>query len=369
MNRASSKFIFIIGTRAQLIKMAPIIYEFENDNINFKLIMTGQHKETIQELLDEFEINTRPEYIYKGEEISGIASMFWWFPLVLAKLLINRKHYLEYKNDRHIIVHGDTFSTLIGAIFGVLTGSKVHHVESGLRSNNIFHPFPEELTRRICFRLTDVAYCPGEWAYDNMKKFKLERINTLENTLLDAVRLGVNKKLSGTNYVNPYCVASIHRFENIFFVKRFEWIINTLEEISNEYQIVFVLHPATKKQLKRYGFEKRLIQNDRISLVPRMTYLPFLQLMNNSSFVITDGGSNQEELYYLGKPTLIFRKATERLEGLNENAVLSNYDQKTVNNFIGNIGNMSKKDQTFDNTCQPTKIICNHIKSYNLNTK
>src|SRR5690606_9821901 len=109
---------------------------------------------------------------------------------------------------------------------------------------------------------------------------------------------------------------SLHRYENIFKKERFEQIIEELEYIAGRFKLLIVQHPATFLQLDKFGFRKRLEGNENIRLLPRLEYLPFVKAVKNAEFVITDGGGNQEELYHMGKPTLIFRNETERQEGL-----------------------------------------------------
>lgn len=330
-----------IGTRAQLIKMAPVMLELELRQVGYRLILTGQHEATMQALLADFGVATQPELLYRGPEITGIAQMGWWFIRCLVRSLVRRRALFPAKREsRHrFLVHGDTFSTLLGALVGKLIGAEVVHIESGLRSFNPLHPFPEELTRLAVFRLTDIACCPGEWASANLAGRRLERLDTGHNTLLDAVHhaLATSDSLTdGTGHdCSPeYAVVSIHRFENVFNRKRLEQIIGLLEIAAERTPLRFVLHPSTAKQLERFALMERLGSNPRIQLEPRMLYAPFVRLMASAAFVITDGGSNQEELSYLGIPTLLMRKATERSEGMSSTAVLCSYDRATLSAFV-----------------------------------
>lgn len=355
--------ICLLGTRAQLIKMAPILKRLEQREIPFKLILTGQHKATMLEILTEFGITTRPDYVYRGNEISGLISMAWWVPFIFWQLWKRRNEWLgDRKAITIILIHGDTFSTLIGALFGRLTGCKVGHIESGLRSFNLLHPFPEEMTRLLCFRLSDIAFCPSEWAFQNLCNYNIERIDTGANTLLDAVRFAITASEQIKPTVNtPYCVVSIHRFENIFFKRRLRHIIDFIEKLSKEFEVVFVLHPATIKRLESIGLRRRLEQSKTIQLLPRMTYIPFIQLINDSKFVVTDGGSNQEELSYLKKPTLIMRNVTERREGLGEHAFLYNFDIDIGNSFLESIRHRLDAEAALDRDVRPSDIIIDHL--------
>ena len=362
--------ITFIGTRAQLIKMAPVILLIEQGGLPHHLVFTGQHKETMVQLCSDFGIQSRPVYLYEGKEVTGIIQMLGWFIYCLKRILMQPKKFLPIEaNGKHlIIVHGDTFSTLLGAVVGRLKGVAVAHVEAGLRSYNIFNPFPEELTRLAIFRLAQYAFCPGDWAYKNMEKYRLVCINTGENTLLDAMKLGLQQQAAMPHrYAGlQYGVCSIHRFENIFRKSRLIKIIQLLELAAVDHPMLFVLHPATRKRLNRTGLMQRLEANPRIQLLPRMGYIQFIHLVKGAAFVITDGGGNQEELSYLGKPTLLMRVATERKEGLGTTATLCNYDANVMRDFLAKLpltaaNSIGLKNET------PSKIIFGHLQAYLLN--
>ncbi|MEX2480790.1 MAG: UDP-N-acetylglucosamine 2-epimerase [Gammaproteobacteria bacterium] len=331
--------VCVIGTRAQLIKMAPVLVALERAGLGYTLILTGQHRATMFELLAEFGIATVPITLHEGAEITGITQMGLWSLKVLWRALVSRRAIFPAarRGERAaMLVHGDTLSTLLGALIGKLRAYDVLHVESGLTSGTLREPFPEEITRRMVFRLADVAFCPGTWAASNLAGRRLRIVDTGSNTLRDAVRVALARPRTG---VSPpagpsYAVVSIHRFENIFKRERFEFIVECLEAIGERIAIVFVLHPATRKQAERFALLERLESHPAICIYPRMTYVPFMQIIAASRFVITDGGSNQEELSYLGIPTLIMRGATERQEGLGATAVLSRYDRATIDSFV-----------------------------------
>lgn len=360
--------IVLLGTRAQLIKMAPVMRELQRRSVPYKLIYTGQHKETIAQLASDFAVPPPEEYVYGGGEVTGVIQMVRWFVYCLCKLLRGRGTFLPLHPSAAdvIVVHGDTLSTLLGALIGRLTGMRVAHVEAGLRSHNLLQPFPEELTRLAVFRLSNIAFCPGEWAYRNMKRFRAERIDTGANTLLDSVRVVVDAaghaSRAGTG---NYGVCSIHRFENIFSRRRLAAIVDLVEEMAKTCLIVFVLHPTTRIKLHQFGLLARLERNPEITLAARMGYVKFVQLLRDSRFVITDGGGNQEELSYLGIPTLLMRKTTERPEGLGRTAVVCDYDMQVVREFLA-------RPRSSDAGCNnmnewvksPSELIVDRLASY-----
>lgn len=330
---------FAIGTRAQLFKMAPIMLECNKQNLAWRWIYTAQHKETIEETLRTFGLPEPAYTVVRWDTEAKTMGKIWkWFGSMLLALPKSKKILGGYTGKNSVILtHGDTLTTWLAALMGKLTRTKVMHVESGLRSFNIFKPFPEEINRLITFRLSDYYACPGDWALGNLKKYRGEKINTGENTQIDTINFGIanadkaNLKLPKGKYV----VASIHRYENIFKEDRFNTIVDRMQKISKTMPIYMVQHPATFEQLQQLPkIKRRLTSAKNIHLLPRLEYLPFIKLIKNSEFVITDGGGNQEELYHLGKPTLLFRDETERQEGLGTTAVISKLDPKVIDNFV-----------------------------------
>lgn len=351
----------ILGTKAQLIKMAPVIREFANNEVPYNFIYTGQHKETINDILDNFQIQPPDITLYSGDDITSVPKMMVWSIFIISKTLTKKVDIFKGDKKGIVLVHGDTFSTLLGALMGKLAGLKVGHVESGLLSNNLLHPFPEEITRVIVFRLSNYMFCPGEWAVDNLSKYKGKKINMEHNTLCDAFNLALPKFTGSNSVLIPdqiYAVISLHRFENIFSKAALERVVKIVEWISKKYFLVFILHKPTDKKLNQFNLYQRLESNPNIELRPRYDYFKFIQLISGSKFVVSDGGSNQEECYYLGKPILLLRRATERQEGLNKNCVLSEYSMEKIEKFLDNLENYQfpiKKLET-----SPSKIVVEH---------
>ena len=352
----------LLGTRAQLIKMAPVILELENRGWQPRLILTGQHKETMDQLLADFGIQTGPQRIYERKEVSGISDVIPWFLGCLWRLWSDSKALFAVGDRPHqsvVLVHGDTFSTLLGALAGRLTGQRVAHVESGLRSFNLWHPFPEELTRLAVFRMAHLAFCPDNWAKSNLQGLQTVAVNTEGNTLLDALRvaLAADKPLPVKLPPSRFGVVSLHRFENIFKKERLLTILGLVEEAATRYPLVFVLHPATRQNLEKFELLDRLVANERIQLCPRVGYFEFVGLLTRSSFVITDGGSNQEELSYLGKPTLLMRRATERQEGLGSSVVLCEYQLAKLIGFFEGLGQYESGQKDFPDRSPSARVV------------
>lgn len=354
---------FIIGTRAQMFKMAPIMVECQRRGFEWRWVYAAMHKETIQETLDMFGLPPADYTIVDWEgEAKTLGKAGYWFARMLLALPRSKKILAGYTGKKHIVLtHGDTPVTPVGALIGKLTRTPVMHVESGLRSHNIFHPFPEEINRLITFQLADYYACPGDWAVANLKHYKGKKINTHENTQIDVLRFGL-RHLDKAKIKLPkgkYVVLSTHRYENVFNRARFEKIIRAAERVAEKYIVLMPGHPVTVGQLKKLGFEQRLKKNKNIKLLPRLEYLDFLKAIQGAEFVMTDGGGNQEELYHIGKPTLILRDATERQEGLGTTAVLSRLDEGVITDFIDHYEKYNHKPTT--STLSPTKIIVDEI--------
>lgn len=360
---------FVIGTRAQLFKMVPIMQECDKQGLRWRWIYTAQHKDTIENTIEVFGIK-HPDYILFNwdTEAKTMRKVWFWFFKSLLQLRKGKKILNGHTGRNNIILtHGDTLTTWWGALLGRLNRCKVMHVESGLRSFNLFKPFPEEINRLITFRLSDVYACPGDWAVDNLKKYKGEKINTKENTQIDVLRFGLqncDEAELGFKLQKPYVVASLHRYENIFKEDRFTEIIDRTQDIAKSFHIYWVQHPATKEQLNKFPeLKKQLTNNKNVTLLPRLEYLQFIKLVKESGFVITDGGGNQEELYHMGKPTLLFRNETERKEGLGETAVISKLDEATIKKFMENYKDYKKP--AFQKTARPSFMIANYLKEHN----
>lgn len=358
---------FVIGTRAQLFKMAPIMRECEARGYDWRWVYTAQHKDTMENTLKVFELKPADYVLFDWDsEAKTMSKMWYWFGKTLWQLTKGKRILGGYTGKQHIVLtHGDTLTTWWGALLGKLNRCKVMHVEAGLRSFNLFKPFPEEINRLITFRLSDVYACPGDWAMNNLRNYKGDKINTVENTQMDVLRFGLEhcEKAELDIPKEKYVVASLHRYENIFKQDRFSEIIDRTEDIASKFKVYWVQHPATKEQLNKLpDLKNRLEANKNITLLPRLEYLQFIKMVKHSEFVITDGGGNQEELFHLGKPTLIFRNETERQEGLGVTAVVSKLDPEVIGQFMKDYKQYSIKP--FSKKAQPTKLITDYLEKF-----
>lgn len=330
----------IIGTKAQLIKMAPLIWEMNNRRLPYRLINAGQHASIMNQLAEQLgirepDISLNPE----GRNIDSIAIGLRWLGRLLYRALFKPKWVFDWVFDGAegvCLIHGDTATTLVSLALAKRAGIKVAHIEAGLRSFNVLNPFPEELIRLIAMRGADILFAPDDWATENLRRMKLSGriVGNTGNTIIDTLRFAYGREERLVD--EPYVLMSIHRLETISSRKRLMKICQLAEQIGQTLQVVFVLHQPTKHYLERFGLLKPLENNTGVKLMALQPYLQFISLLSYAEYVISDGGSIQEETYAMGKPCLVLRTRTERLDGIGETAYLSGFDEERIQQFILN---------------------------------
>ncbi len=322
------EIFFFIGTEAELIKVFPVILECKRRGLKYHIIASGQNDITNSDIIKRtqcgyVELELSQEMHVKK---NALGLLTWWFhTYTSAENKIKDTYQDTDWNNSFMIVHGDTVSTYMGARIGRSLGMVVCHIEAGLRSHNLLNPFPEEIDRLLTSRIARIHFAPGEEAEKNLKKAKGKIVNTGQNTLRDSLMIsdrmeeceGIYDIISRNK---PYFVFVMHRQENLANSKMVKEVVARVLSVSRQYKCVVILHTITQKTLEKLGLMDILCDNSGIIMLPRVDYFSFMKLLRNSEFVITDGGSNQEELSYMGKPTLILRKMTERNEGIGKNA-------------------------------------------------
>lgn len=360
----SNKFYFFIGTEAELIKLLPIFFEFEKRKITYRIIASGQNDINNSKLFNLLKKKRSDITIFNGAINQTSFGLFLWFLKIIFMSFVKlRKEFKGKKNDTIFIVHGDTISTVLGAILGKLYHFKIAHIEAGLRSFNYFLPFPEELDRVIVSNFASLHFSPNKWAMDNLKNKKGEKINTFENTLFDSLQIALKNPIKSSLVTQfskeKFFIFVCHRQENIYNRSLINELVTQVINASKSIKCLFVVHKPTKISLEKYDLYRRLENEKNITLVERVDYFEFMQLLSKCEFIITDGGSNQEESYYLGKPCLILRTVTERIEGLDENVLLYRGEMQTISKFIKNYKNHSRPTQTIK--VRPSTIIANYL--------
>lgn len=337
--------VFVFGTTGELIKLAPVMRRLEEAGEACYAISTHQQASQIAPMCDEFGVR-RPDLVlwggFRGSDLSKTWEIPFWLLLLTLRFLRHAPHLFKLVRSQRtrgfLIVHGDTMTTVVGAVMGRLLHLSVAHVEAGLRSGDWRHPFPEELNRRLVAKLADVNYAPSDVAVANLRGARGEVMGTGANTVIDSLDLVPDVPPFDDDRLNrlatpPFGLVSIHRFELLASETRLRELLEVIREHAATVPMLFVDHPVTAAKLESSGLAG-LFDDERFVRVPRLPYARFVNLLRRSAFLLTDSGGSQEECAYLGHPCLVHRLATERDEGLGANVVLSRFDLDVVREFL-----------------------------------
>jgi len=356
---------FIMGTAAELIKMLPLVVDAQERKVTWFLWATGQGSNNFWKQYDDFALPRQNAFCLdpraKDLESSGEAAAW------LARNFFRSSHRLAKEIDAKVgrhpqdpdicFVHGDTFSTLLGAIYARRLGCRVAHVEAGMRSGSIWSPFPEEFNRRRVSGLAQLHFAPDDRAVSFLKKEKRKGkiIPTGGNSVFDALFAILSRPRPVDLPNGTYVVANLHRFENLQSRERWNTIVETSIKAAKIAPVYFVMHPPTEHLVSQSPGLKERLQKANVILWGRQSYSRFVHLLAGANFVLTDGGSNQTECAYLGMPCLIMRDRTELPEGLGKNCVLSRLDEKVIDDFLSSLDRYRYPRELLETS--PTKII------------
>lgn len=341
LKKSIMKILLIFGTRPEAIKMAPLVKVLKlNSEIETRICVTAQHREMLDQVLKLFEIN--PDYdlnlMTEGQTLNDVTS----------KIILELKPILNNFKPELILVHGDTATTFASSLAAYYERIKIGHVEAGLRTGDIYSPWPEEANRKLTAALATYHFAPTETSQKNLVRegYLKESIYVTGNTVIDALLIAsekidkdfeLNSHLSEMfEFIDPdkkTILVTGHRREN--FGDGFERICIALKNIANKnknIQIVYPVHlnPSVQKPVK-----KILSGVGNIYLIEPQEYLPFVFLMKKSHIILTDSGGIQEEAPSLGKPVLVMRDTTERPEAIEAGTVrLVGTDIKQIENNV-----------------------------------
>lgn len=343
--------VVVYGTTGELIKLLPILKSLKRES--YVTVCTYQQPQQLKKLFADADISDPDFKVGRKEndaDLESIKSVPLWFLKVWGGFFKHRKaikkRLAANRAEKNIVlIHGDTTTTLIGAMMGKFLRLPVAHVEAGLRSYNWRHPFPEELNRIYTSKIARLHFAPGDTPVGNLQRAhtKGEIINTRYNTVLDSLRLArQSKAVLRHGLPKRYCLVSIHRNELMAQPKELKSILGKIRDFAETLPVVFLDHPITKERLQNLGYDD-LLKHKNITRLPKLSYYTFIQVLTKADCVITDSGGLQEETAYLGIPCLVHRKATEREEGIGENVVLSYYDSEKVEEFCANYKKYSKE--------------------------
>jgi UDP-N-acetylglucosamine 2-epimerase (non-hydrolysing) len=318
--------LIVFGTRPEAIKMAPVVSALQRcSSLNIKVCVTGQHREMLDQVLRLFEID--PDYdlnlMRAGQDLSDIT----------ARVILKMRPVLADCTPDMVLVHGDTTTAMAAGLAAFYARIPVGHVEAGLRTNDIYSPWPEEMNRRMIGRLAELHFAPTAISRDSLlaEGVASNSVHVTGNTVIDALfnvvsrlkndselNTSLERHFSFIDATKKLILVTGHRREN--FGGGFENICRALKNLSEREDIVIVypvhLNPNVKEPVHR------LLGNlGNVLLIDPLEYVPFTYLMQRSYIVLTDSGGIQEEAPSLGKPVLVMRENTERPEAVTAGTV------------------------------------------------
>jgi UDP-N-acetylglucosamine 2-epimerase (non-hydrolysing) len=319
------KLLFIFGTRPEAIKMAPLIKEAAGypDKLSVSICITGQHKEMLSQIMHFFQLQAD----YDLALMKPNQTLFD----ITAESIRKLEDVLEDNQPDIILVQGDTTTAMTGALAGFYKKTSVAHIEAGLRSYNKYAPFPEEVNRKIISTIADFHFAPTEQCKINLAKENIsDHVYVTGNTVIDALLWGVEKVRKDPSCAKAFSfldkqkktiLVTAHRRES--FGEPFEHICEALLQLANTFSETEIVYPVHLNPNVREVVYKKLGNHSSIHLIEPLDYPQLLWIMDRSYLVITDSGGIQEEAPSLGKPVLVLRNVTERMEGVKAgNAIL-----------------------------------------------
>lgn len=322
------KVLLVFGTRPEAIKMAPLALKLKEQMVDFevKVCVTGQHRQMLDQVLELF--NLTPDFdlnlMKPGQTLSDITSG------VLKGL---EQVFVEWTPDV-VLVHGDTATTFAASLAAYYHKIAVGHVEAGLRTGDIYSPWPEEANRKLTGALTTYHFAPTQSSYNNLVKENIapNSITITGNTVIDALLTVKSKVETDQEIINQFeqqfdfldsakklILVTGHRREN--FGQGFLNICTALANIAKQYPNVQIVYPVHLNPNVQKPVNELLSGISNIHLIAPQDYLPFVYLMNRSYLILTDSGGIQEEAPSLGKPVLVMRDTTERPEAVDAGTV------------------------------------------------
>jgi UDP-N-acetylglucosamine 2-epimerase (non-hydrolysing) len=336
--------IFVVfGTTGELIKLAPVLLRLDERGHTYLLATTGQQVQQIPGFLEQFGLRQPDLWLARGargRDLRVNSDIPGWVARVTRSWLRERRRVGRALRDGAgrplVLVHGDTMTTVLGSMIGRSLRATVAHIESGLRSYDLRHPFPEELNRRVATTLSRIHYAPDAWAASNLRRGDV--VDTGSNTIRDSLELVSDEQLPAVAVPDgPFGIVSLHRFELLNNRRLLTETIEVLADAARTTPLLFIDHPVTVAALERFDLPRRF-DASTFTRIPRLRFFDFVRVERRSSFVVTDSGGSQEECYYLDLPCLVHRVKTERREGLGENAVLSQMSADVLRDFLADPG-------------------------------
>lgn len=307
------KVMLVFGTRPEAIKMCPLVNELKTrKSIETIVCVTGQHRQMLDQVLDAFQVI--PDY-----DLSIMKDKQTLFD-VTVNILEKIKTILEKEKPNAVLVHGDTSTTFVTALACFYLQIPVGHVEAGLRTYNIWSPYPEEFNRQVVGIISQFNFAPTERSKSNLLKEgkKPESIYVTGNTAIDALKTTVQKEYSHPELEwakdSRLILITAHRRENLGEPMRH--MFRAIRRVMDEYPDVKAIYPIHMNPVVRQTADEILGDDERIHIIEPLEVLDFHNFLSRSFLILTDSGGIQEEAPSLGKPVLVMRDTTERPEGI-----------------------------------------------------
>lgn len=348
--------LLIFGTRPEAIKMLPLYHELKkNPQFNVFVCVTGQHRDMLDQVLSLFEVI--PDFdlniMQAGQDLTDIT----------IKILDGLRGLFQNFTPDLVLVHGDTATTFASSLACYYEKIKVGHIEAGLRTQDLYSPWPEEGNRKLTGVLSNLNFAPTLNSKNNLLKenFDEKNIFVTGNTVIDALYFVIDKIKNDTKINNDLSkffsfldlnkkivLITGHRREN--FGQGFENICSAIGELANIHQDVQFVYPMHLNPNVRVPVQKYLSSKNNIFLIEPLDYLPFVYLMNLSYLILTDSGGIQEEAPSLGKPVIVMRNTTERPEAVEVGTVMLVGTDieliiKNIDSLLNNIDMYSKMSE------------------------
>jgi UDP-N-acetylglucosamine 2-epimerase (non-hydrolysing) len=334
----------VYGTTGELIKLAPVIAELRRRGHEPLMLCTGQQVEQIPTFQADLGLPDVALWLAcgsGGHDLDRKREIPGWTARVARSVTRHRRRLrARLSSDGKppfVLVHGDTFTTVLGSLIGRALGAPTAHIEAGLRSGDWRNPFPEELNRRIVARLVDVHFAPGAEAVANLRReaVKGEIVDTGTNTIRDSVEMVAGLTPPAVALPpTPFGLVSLHRFELIEREPELAALLRLLHEHSRRQPLLFIDHSTTAAVVNRSPALASLF-DERFRRVARQPYVQFIALLRAAAFLVTDSGGSQEECAFLGMPCVVHRAVSERSDGLHGGSVvLSHLNLDVVRDFL-----------------------------------
>lgn len=327
--------VFIFGTTAEAIKIAPVARRLTSRGIPYENWVTYQHTESLRTIIPQLGMDEPTRVIADGNHgrpLHGKWDVLRWLGSVASWTLKNaRALKASLPQGSVIVVHGDTLTTAVGVVIARRLGVPSAHIEAGLRSGNWRHPFPEELDRRFAGRFATIHYPPSEEAVQNLAGHE-NVVFTHGNTVIDAV---LDQGHDALDEGQPYGVVLLHRYE---FVSNRQLVDQTFETLVEKSPVPLKLLVDAYSE---HGLQETLAKlgEGKITVQGKLRHPEFIGLLKGASFIVTDSGGIQAESALLGVPTLVHRMAVEQREGIGENIIISEWKNERLVDFLEHFEN------------------------------